>query len=202
MSSEPEDIRTDIERTREDLSRDVDALSEKVSPASATRRQVERMRHRMSSITGRVMGSAEESRQSAGAALGSAREGARDTMAAVGDKITTAPETVRASTQGNPIAAGLVAFGAGLLAASLMPSSRPEQEAAARVRSAAAPLVDDVKETASSAAQNLQGSAKEGMQAVQETAQDAFQGMTEEGRSTVSGVKDEVVPERRSEQDG
>ena len=41
-SDDPEVIRRDIEATRADLSRDVDALTEKVSPARVVERRVDR----------------------------------------------------------------------------------------------------------------------------------------------------------------
>jgi hypothetical protein len=47
------------------------------------------------------------------------------------DKIRGA---VGGQTQGNPLAAGLIAFGVGWLAASLIPASRPEQQAAAKAK--------------------------------------------------------------------
>ena len=42
MTDTPEHIRRDIEVTREELSRDVDALSEKVSPARVLERRVDK----------------------------------------------------------------------------------------------------------------------------------------------------------------
>ena len=41
MSTDPEQIREDIERTRAELSSDVDALTDKVSPSQVVHRQTE-----------------------------------------------------------------------------------------------------------------------------------------------------------------
>ena len=44
MSTDPDQIRDDIERTRAELSSDVDALTDKVSPTQAAQRQADRVR--------------------------------------------------------------------------------------------------------------------------------------------------------------
>ena len=49
-TSDPEEIRADIERTRTELSRDVDALGEKVKPGNVARRQVDRVRSGVASV--------------------------------------------------------------------------------------------------------------------------------------------------------
>ena len=44
MSTDPEEIRDDIERTRAELSSDVDALTDKVSPTQVAHRQADKVR--------------------------------------------------------------------------------------------------------------------------------------------------------------
>ena len=44
MSTDPDEIREDIERTRTELSRDVDALADKVSPTQVAQRQADKVR--------------------------------------------------------------------------------------------------------------------------------------------------------------
>ena len=64
-TSDPEEIRADIERTRTELSRDVDALGEKVKPGNVARRQVDRVRSGVTSVKDRVMGTAHDTADSA-----------------------------------------------------------------------------------------------------------------------------------------
>ncbi|MGW4895390.1 hypothetical protein ACWEQL_24440 [Kitasatospora sp. NPDC004240] len=50
----------------------------------------------------------------------------KDTATDIGDSIQRAPAQIRRKTQGSPLALGLMAFGAGLLAAALLPSTKAE----------------------------------------------------------------------------
>ena len=65
--------------------------------------------------------------------------------------------------QGSPIAAGLIAFGAGLLVSSLLPASRVEQQAAEKIKDTAQPMVDGLTDTAKDMAENLKEPAQQAM---------------------------------------
>ena len=56
MSNNPDEIRADIERTRQELGRDVDALAEKVNPTKAAHRQGDRVREGVRNLKESVMG--------------------------------------------------------------------------------------------------------------------------------------------------
>ena len=58
MSTDPDQIRDDIERTRAELSSDVDALTDKVSPTQVAQRQADRSARAVSDVKDRVMGAA------------------------------------------------------------------------------------------------------------------------------------------------
>src|SRR6478672_6845582 len=117
MSNDPEQIRREIERTRSELSDNVNALGDKVNPGSIARRQVGRVRGAATSVKDGVIGSSADPTDSGAAGT-------------VGDVVSNAPTAVARKAQGSPIAAGLIAFGAGLLVSSLLPASRVEQQAA------------------------------------------------------------------------
>ena len=148
--SDPDEIRSDIERTRRELGQDVDALADKVNPAKAAQRQTDKVRRAATRLKDRVMGTASDVVDSTQDAVGHA-----------GEAVADAPRKVASATQGNPIAVGLIAFGVGLLAASLIPASRAEQQAAEKVKDAAAPLVDEAKDVAMESADHLREPAKE-----------------------------------------
>ena len=63
--------------------------------------------------------------------------------------------------RGNPLAAGLIAFGIGYLISSAIPSSEKEQDAASRLQEKVAPLKDKVSETAGEVAERLREPAQE-----------------------------------------
>ena len=146
MSNNPEEIRTDIEYTQAELGRDVDALAEKVHPAKAAERQKERLRDKFRNVRETVMGTPEAGPQGdssgklhqAGERAQDLAHQASDQISELGDQageaVQNIPDKVTSGTRGNPLAAGLIAFGAGWLAASLIPSSRMEQDADRRLQ--------------------------------------------------------------------
>ncbi|RHA44439.1 DUF3618 domain-containing protein [Cellulomonas rhizosphaerae] len=182
MSTDPDQIRADIERTRTELSSDVDALSDKVSPTQAAQRQADRLKSAASSVKDRVLGSVHDGSDAVGSSASS-----------LGDKTTALPGAARDRAAGNPLAAGLVAFGAGLLVASLLPSTRREQDLATGAKEQAAPLVEDVKGAAQDVAANLKAPAQEAAAAVKDTATDAAAHVKDQGRSAVQDVKSEAT---------
>ncbi len=99
--STPDEIRADIERTRGELGSDVDALADKVSPSSIAHRQTEKVKSRFQGVRDSVMGSA----HSAGSSVSGTASGATDQAKDVAHKGVE-------KAKGNPLAVGLIAFGA------------------------------------------------------------------------------------------
>lgn len=188
MSNNPEDIRNDIEQTQSDLSRDVDVLAEKVDPAKAVERQKDRLRDRFRGVRESVMGSPDDGEEGA---LHQAGDRAQDLAQQAGDAVQDMPDQVASKTRGNPLAAGLIAFGAGWLAASLIPSSRVEQEAAGMVKEQAQPLVDEAKSAAQDAGEHLKPQAQEAAAAVKDTASEGLENVKDEGQDQAGDLKDE-----------
>ena len=190
-SDDPEVIRRNIDATRADLSRDVDALTEKVSPGRVVGRKVDKAKSTMGSVKERVMGSDDDPYDDG--AIGSASDKASSVAGSIGDAATSAPSVARQKTQGNPLAAGLIAFGVGWLASSLLPASQKEQEAANAVKDKASEhsdtLTAPLKEAASGAKDNLAGPAQEAAQSVKGTATDAAAHVKDEAAS----AKDDVA---------
>ena len=188
---DPEVIRRDIESTQANLSRDVDALTEKVTPSRVVDRRVQRAKGAFGSVKDRVMGSGGS--HAGGGVLSSAGDKASTVSSSVADTATSAPTAARQKTQGNPLAAGLVAFGVGWLASSLLPASEKEQQAAGTIKDKVSEhsdtLTQPLKEAAGGAKENLQGPAQDALQSVKST--------TTEGVDTVkseaSSAKDDVA---------
>ncbi len=200
-SDDPEVIRRDIEATRADLSRDVDALTEKVSPARVMERRVDRAKSAVGSVKEKVMGS--QSNPNDNGAVGTASDKASSVASSVGDAATAAPSAARQKTQGNPMAAGLIAFGAGWLISSLLPASEKEKQAASTVKDKASEhsdtLTAPLKEAAGNAKENLQGPAQDAVASVKDKATDAastVKGEAASAKDDVAGsaqqAKDEV----------
>ncbi|UCM91385.1 DUF3618 domain-containing protein [Streptomyces marincola] len=170
MGASPDRIRADIEATRTKLADDLDRLADRASPRRMAHRRTERVRGAASGLRERVSGTAAHGAEEAGGRGRNAARGTRDAASHAGESLGRAPGRAASGTRGNPLAAGAIAFGAGLMAASLAPASRPEQQAAARISERSGPvrdaatasarhLKDDGTEAARRAADNVKESA-------------------------------------------
>jgi Protein of unknown function (DUF3618) len=231
MGQETARLRQEIERTREDLTRDVDRLADKTSPARIVDRRIRRARGRLVRLKETVMGTpdygypggypsmgggsrvewaaqsaretagqvAESARETAGQVAEAAREGmstAREQVSQAGDRaqdaLQGAVSGVREQTEGNPLAAGMVAFGAGWLVSSLLPASEAETQAAQRAAEVArehgGPVVEQARQSAREVGEHLRDSAEEAAAQVRDSAQEAagqVRGKTQEAAETV-----------------
>lgn len=196
-SNDPEAIRRDIEQTRQSLSQDVDVLNEKVNPRYAVQRRKEAARGSLSRARDKVMGNV-PSMPSMGSGNPGGGTGSGGTVQAMGDKVSSAPDMARSQTQGNPLAAGLIAFGAGWLASSLLPASQAEQQAARAVQERASDLAPPAKDMAKDAASQLQGSAQQAADSVRLTAQEAVQEVKDDAQSAKSDVQGQAQSSAQS----
>src|SRR5690606_21073050 len=105
-------------------------------------------------------------------------------------------DRVMAKAEGNPLAVGLIAFGAGLLVASLIPVSTKEKEVAANIQDKAQPLMDEVADVAEEVGDHLNEPAQDAVAAVQDAAQGAAQWLKAETQSAADGVKGQAEQAR------
>ncbi|GGF41441.1 DUF3618 domain-containing protein [Subtercola lobariae] len=181
MSDNPNEIRANIEATRFELSNNVDALADKVDPSKIAERQTEKVKGAFRGVRERVMGAVSDVGDNASGVAGSAT-----------DSVSGAAQTAKDKVQGSPFAIGLIAFGAGLLAASLVPASTKEKEIASNIKEQAQPLVEQVTDAAKEVAGNLKEPAQEAAAAVKDTATDAASSVQAEAQSAVSDVQDQA----------
>lgn len=181
MTDNPDEIRRDIERTRAELSENVNALGDSAKPSNIARGQVDAVKEKAQDLKSRVFGSDDDPYDQG--AVGEARQA-----------VSEAPRQVQRKAQGNPLAAGLIALGVGALIGGLFPPSRPEKEMARKVEDRAQPLVEEAKSMAAEAREHLQPAAQEALESVKQTAGEA----TEQVKSEAQGAKDEVVGEAKS----
>ena len=193
MSENPDVIRADIEATRARLGTNVDAVADKVTPSHIVQRQSDKVKESVKdAVFGakeKVMGAADHAAGNVHSATGSAGSHLGDAGSAIGD----APTQVKAKTQGNPLAAGLIAFGAGLLVSSLIPASQKEREAADALKTAAEPLTTELTDAAKNLAEGLKEPAQSAMENVKATATDATEHVKAEGQGAVADVKDRAA---------
>ena len=198
MSENPDAIRSDIEATRARLGTNVDAVADKVTPSNIVHRQTDKVRDAVFGVKEKIMGAADDATTSlhtrthhTGNAMGHAGDAVSSTLGDAGQAISDAPQQVKAKTQGNPLAAGLIAFGAGLLLSSLIPASEKEREAADALKTAAEPVTTELAEAAKDMAQGLKEPAQEAMENVKATAADAAEHVKTEGQYAAADIKAE-----------
>ena len=177
MGQSTDELTRDIEETRRNLAGNVDELTDKVSPSRIAQRRKQAMGSRLRSFRNQVMGTA----QVPGEALSSAGHTVNDTA-------STAVDVVEEKTQGNPLAAGLVAFGAGMVIASLFPATEPEAQMAQRgmdtAREQGQPILDEAKSVGQEMAQDLKESAGQAAEEVKATARDSAEQVRQEAQTS------------------
>ena len=189
MGEDTKRLSRDIEDTRGELTGDVDALAEKVGPGRILDRGVQRTRGRLSNMKDRVMGGAED-------VSGSVREGVSSAGESVAETASDAAVAVKEKTRGNPLAAGLIAFGAGWLVSSLLPGTGKETQLASKAVDTAKeygqPLAHEAADITAEIGQDMKTSAQEAAQSVKSTAADAASTIKDEGRSSTSTIADQA----------
>ena len=230
-SNDPDEIRADIERTRAALSDDVDDLAESVKPKNVAGRQVGKVKEAASNLKDRVMGSDDDDYSgSAVGTVGDKASSAKDAVAdkayaakdavtdrayaardTVSEKATEAGEAVRQAparlkrrAQGNPLAAGVIAFGLGMLVSSLIPSSEKDREAVSQLQENLEPVKEKATEVARDVGESLKPAAQEAAESVKTTAQEGVETVKQEGQSAAQDLKGQAqeskdaVQEQRS----
>jgi len=189
---DPDQLRREIEATQARLSNDVNAVSDKVSPARVVGRRVDRVKATAGRVRESVMGSDPGGSLSDGFS-GSISDTVSGTASDAAHAVQGAPMKARQQARGNPVAAGLIAFGAGWLVASLLPASRREQELAEKAKDHASELGQPLADAAKQVAGELREPAREAVEAVRSSAQDAGQTVADDGRAAVGQVKDQAT---------
>jgi hypothetical protein len=209
-SNDPDRIRAEIERTQADLSRDVDAVTDKVSPGRIVERRVDRVRGAAGRWKDSVMGSPDPYgtpsrtgvRDGTQQLAGSVADAASSASSSVATAAQDAPQAVRRRTEGNPLAAGLIAFGAGMLLSAVIPATRQEQQVAERAKERAGELGQPVADAAKQVASDLREPAQQAVDAVRATAADAGRTVADEGRTTAQDLRAQAGDSAQSVRQG
>ncbi|MEU9035138.1 DUF3618 domain-containing protein [Streptomyces sp. NPDC048352] len=201
MGTTPDELRTDVEYRRAHLARNVDLLADRITPRNVARRKVGAVRERVSGVKERVMGTAHDAAQGTSGGLRQATDTVTETAKEIGggvqETVQQAPAQIKRQTQGSPLAAGLMAFGAGMLAAALLPTTEAEERAGQQLRDHSDQLLEPVKQTAVEAVQEVRDELKEpvaeAVDSVKGTAQEAVTTTTEHaqsaGQETAAGLR-------------
>src|SRR5829696_7966989 len=111
-----------------------------------------------------------------------------------------APATVKRKAQGNPIAAGVIAFGLGMLVSSLIPSSEKERQAVSQLQENLEPMKEKATEVARDMGESLKPAAQDAAESVKSTAQEGVESVRQEGQSAAQDVRDQAQQSKETVQ--
>jgi len=184
------DLRRDIERTRDHMGQTIDAIGDRVMPSRIIERRRNRMRAGYWAARDAVMGRSSDTMSTVGEQASHAGTSISDGLGHLADRVTDVPHQATRHTQGSPLGAGLIAFGAGLVLAAVIPPSDAEQQVAAKVKDAAEPLVDDAKQMGKELASALQSDGQQAGGALKEAAQQAVGQVKETAAGAAHDARD------------
>jgi len=212
MGATPDQLKERIDHTRQELSSDVDTLADRVLPSRVAQRKVTSMRIAMTTVRERVMGTAEQASSATtgtvqaaagsvsstvGTAAGSAAGAVGAAAGSVAQTAQELPDLAMTRTQGNPLAAGLLAFGAGMVVASLLPETKAEQQAGTALKEHASelttPLAEAAKESAQSVKEAVAPVAREATEDLKQSVAEAVETTTQQAQSATSEVGQEAM---------
>lgn len=206
--SNPDEIRRDIERTRAELSDNVNALADNTKPANIARSQVEKVADGVQNLKEKVFGvddnpyddgvvgeakanaagAVEDAKANVAGLVGDAQAGVSNAVEGTQQAVAQAPETIQRKTRGNPLAAGLIAFGLGALAGGLIPATAAEKKTATELKEKAQPLVAEVKTMAADAAEQIKPVAQDAVATLKDSAAGAAETIKSEATDAADVV--------------
>jgi hypothetical protein len=185
MGQSAEELRRDIEQTRGELGETLDAIGDRVSPGRMMERRKNRATNMFRSTRERVMGSASDTGHAVadtGHAIGDAASGALDSLKG-------SPDAVRRQTQGSPLVAGAIAFGVGVLVASVVKPSEIEKQAAGQLMDKAQPLTEELKHAGQEAAEHLKQPALAAIEQVKDAASEGAHSVADTAKQSAETSK-------------
>lgn len=178
MGQDTDELKRDIEDTRAGMTETLDAIGDRVSPGRIVERRKNRIRASVDDLRDRVMGTASDTQRG----LSEAAHGATDAVKHTPDAITN-------GTQGAPLMAGAIAFGAGFLAAAVFSPTETEKQASAKVMETLEPAKEQLVDSAKQIADHLKEPAKQAAQEVKDSAGESAASVASTARATADEAK-------------
>jgi Protein of unknown function (DUF3618) len=198
-----DDLRRDAQHQRERMGETLEAIGDRLSPERIVERRKAAVGRRFRSMKETVMGSPDydEFDPSSGGLRGRAEgvaSSASEALQSATEQVQQAPQAIAAQASGNPLAAGLVAFGVGALLASVFPKTRTEQhlvqEARPQLDSAAEELkrvgrdvAFDAKDRTTSAAAEVKAAGESAAESVRDQARESSENMRDQDKGMING---------------
>jgi len=188
-----EELRRESDRHREAIARDVDLVTDRVAPNRIADRQKAKLRQGVGGIRDSLFGTADRHRSAVGSDDSLAQR-ASDTL---GHARHAAPDAVNDFTEGNPLAAGLIGVGIGLLAATLMPTSREEQRVVDRAQEALDDTAAQIAEAGRQAAEAVKPEVMEAVEDVKVSARKSADVVAGDAKGAAEDVRESASSQAR-----
>jgi hypothetical protein len=206
MAQDADELRAQIDAQRSEITGTVEQIENRIRPGRIMARRRDRIRRTMIDWKDSVFGNDEPDYPHMGwypAAQNPYASGALDrrddrdddtglmarasgTVSSVSD----APDMVRRQTRGNPIAAGLIAAGAGWLIGGVLPRSERERSMARRIEPALSDAADVVKHEGQELAGELREPVREATDEVKHTGEAAIADLRDEAKDAAGSVRE------------
>lgn len=201
------EIRRDIARTRGEMSETIEALEQRmaetkesvidrVSPKRIWERKTEGVRSTLDEVSASITGRTRRMENQVVRKKSRMQEKvqglsdqAGDNAGAMSEQARKAPSALRERAEDYPIAAALVAVGAGFALAKMLPPTELERQAAERIQSELQPLKEQATHAGREVAGELKQSAQGTMEELKGQASEAAQQVKEEAQSSTAQVK-------------
>jgi hypothetical protein len=165
------------------MSETLEAIGDRVSPE----RMVERRKAAIGQAAHKVRDTVMGSRDYEEPRLTHLREQAGSAMSSAADRVQHAPDMVAEQARGNPLAAGLVAFGAGMLLATLFPETAAEHRMLDAAQPQMALAAEELKEAGRDLAEDAKQHGQDAAAELKSAGSDAAASVTQQLQSTSSG---------------
>jgi hypothetical protein len=186
MGQTADELKTDIDRRRENLAGTVDAIEDRVLPGRIIERRRQAVRRWTGATKEKVMGVRDDITDRSTAQVG----GAVDQAKHMGEQIADAPAQLADQTRGAPLIAGGIAFGLGALVALMLPETRVEQRVADSVQPQIDAATDAAKDVGRQALHTAQESATDAVSELKESASDHASSVAQQAKDAGDEVKD------------
>jgi len=167
MGQTTEELRAQIAEQREDLGRDLEAIGDRVSPGRMAQRRKAVVRQSWTNTKERVMGTAGDARGAVG----------------------SVPSNAKSAIEGNPLAVGLVAFGAGLVIATLLPETGAEQQLAEKMQPSLENAASQVGAAAQDTAEQMKPKVQEAADQLKDRASGAATQTSDQAKQAAQEVR-------------
>ncbi len=184
MAQTADELEADIVHTRGDMSSALDLIGDQMSPKQVVKGGSHRLRQWIQSARDGIMGTASNVEELV-------RQGEDGLGKGAGQH---GSEAIAGENQGNPLAAGIIAFGVGLLTGSLLRPTKVEQHGLSAIADKAEPAIDVAMQAASELGHGVHKSTEQAASELGDVLKDAGQAIADKTQTATSEAAETIKP--------